>query len=74
MVWALLDQVPAGRAHYLRAFRDNGLVVRERLEPRFDAAQVELQGLANAPVPDAAIAAFLAFPGALVWDLVRSTA
>jgi SAM-dependent methyltransferase len=59
---------------YLRAFHRAGLEVRECLEPRFDSAQVEMQGLAHAFVPDAATAAFLGLPGALVWELVRSSA
>ena len=59
---------------YLRAFKDTGLVVRACVEPRFGAAEVAMQGLANAFVPDAATAAYLGLPGALVWDLVRSTA
>jgi SAM-dependent methyltransferase len=65
-----------GHVHsdYLRAFRAAGLEVRECLEPRFAAAHVAMQGLAHAFVPDAATAAYLDLPGALVWDLVRSSA
>jgi SAM-dependent methyltransferase len=56
---------------YLRAFRTCGLVVRDCLEPRFGAAEVAMQGLAHAFVPDAASAAYLDLPAALVWHLER---
>jgi ubiquinone/menaquinone biosynthesis C-methylase UbiE len=56
---------------YLDAFAEAGLAVRRCVEPRFGPEEVELQALAARHVPDAATAAYLGLPGALIWDLVR---
>jgi SAM-dependent methyltransferase len=56
---------------YLSAFSRTGLEVRRCLEPRFEQKDLEQQGLATRFVPEAAAAAFLGHPSALVWDLVR---
>jgi SAM-dependent methyltransferase len=56
---------------YLDAFARVGLEVRRCVEPRFGPAEVALQRLAMRFVPDAASAAYLGLPAALVWDLVR---
>jgi SAM-dependent methyltransferase len=56
---------------YLDAFAAVGLDVRRCLEPRFGPAEVGMQALAMRFVPDAASAAYLGLPAALVWDLVR---
>jgi hypothetical protein len=56
---------------YLDAFARAGLEVRRCVEPRFGPAEVALQRLAMRFVPDAASAAYLGLPAALVWDLVR---
>lgn len=56
---------------YLDAFADAGLQVRRCLEPRFGPHEVTLQRLAMRFVPDAAAAAYLGLPAALIWDLAR---
>ena len=56
---------------YLNAFQRAALVVRECLEPRFGPAEAMMQGPASDFIPDAAAAAFVGVPGALIWDLVR---
>ena len=65
-----------GHVHseYLAAFVAAGLEVRQCLEPRFGDEQVAAQGLGMAFVPEATRAAYFGLPGALVWDLVRSSA
>jgi len=57
---------------YLNAFQRAALVVRQCLEPRFGAAEAMMQGPASSFIPDAAAAAVVGVPGALVWDLVRT--
>lgn len=56
---------------YLDAFAAAGLEVRRCVEPRFGPAEVDMQSIAARHVPDAASAAYLGLPAALVWDLVR---
>ena len=56
---------------YMSAFREVGLVVRQCLEPRFGPSEAAMQGLASQFIPDAAAAAYIGVPGALIWDLVR---
>lgn len=56
---------------YLDAFARTGLEVRRCLEPRFGPDEVRMQAEAASFVPEAARAAYLDLPGALVWDLVR---
>lgn len=56
---------------YLDAFAAAGLDVVRCLEPRFDAAQAEMQGMAAQFIPEATRAAFVGLPGALVWHLRR---
>lgn len=56
---------------YLVAFRESGLVVHQCLEPRFGPSEAAMQGLASQFIPDAAAAAYIGVPGALIWDLVR---
>jgi len=56
---------------YLNAFQRAALAVRQCLEPRFGPAEAMMQGPASDFIPDAAAAAFVGVPGALVWDLVR---
>src|SRR5262249_4470540 len=54
------------------AFAAAGRGVRRCLEPRLGPGEVGLQHIATRFVPDAASAAYLGMPAALVWDLVRS--
>jgi SAM-dependent methyltransferase len=54
---------------YLRAFEQNGLRVRQCLEPRFGPAEAAMQGPASILFPRAAEAAFVGLPGALIWEL-----
>jgi len=56
---------------YLDAFAEAGLDVRRCIEPRFGPDEVGMQAIAERYVPDAASAAYLGLPGALVWDLAR---
>lgn len=56
---------------YLSAFESAGLVVRQCLEPRFGPREAAMQGPASRFIPDAAAAAYVGVPGALIWDLVR---
>ena len=67
--------VVRGYAHlhgeYLRAFATAGLQVRACLEPRFSPAEAAMQGPASAFIPEAAQAAYVGLPGALIWDLDR---
>src|SRR5262249_54243767 len=59
-------------SEHLDAFAAAGLEVRRCLEPRLGPGEVGLQHIATRFVPDAASAAYLGMPAALVWDLVRS--
>ena len=54
---------------FLRAFETVGLRVRDCLEPRYGPAEAAMQGPASSFIPDAAHAAFVGVPGALIWDL-----
>lgn len=56
---------------YLSAFRGADLVVCQCLEPRFGPSEAAMQGPASQFIPDAAAAAYVGVPGALIWDLVR---
>jgi SAM-dependent methyltransferase len=56
---------------YLRAFEAAGLSVRQCLEPRFTSVEAAMQGPATMFVPDAAQAAYVGVPGALIWELSR---
>jgi len=58
-------------SEYLDAFAETGLEVRRCIEPRFGPGEVALQTIAGRHLPDAASAAYLGLPAALVWDLVR---
>ena len=52
-------------------FREAGLVVRQCLEPRFGPSDAAMQ-VASQFIPDAAAAAYVGVPGALIWDLVQT--
>jgi SAM-dependent methyltransferase len=54
---------------FLRAFEQVGLRVRNCFEPRYGPAEAAMQGLASSFIPDAAEAAFVGVPGALIWEL-----
>jgi SAM-dependent methyltransferase len=54
---------------YLRAFGKVGLRVRNCFEPRYGPAEAAMQGPASSFIPDAAEAAFVGVPGALIWEL-----
>jgi ubiquinone/menaquinone biosynthesis C-methylase UbiE len=54
---------------FLRAFEKAGLRVRNCLEPRYGPAEAAMQGPASSFIPDAAEAAFVGVPGALIWEL-----
>ena len=56
---------------YLRAFENIGLRVRRCLEPRFGPAEAAMQGPASTFIPQAAEAAYVGVPGALIWELDR---
>jgi ubiquinone/menaquinone biosynthesis C-methylase UbiE len=56
---------------FLRAFEEVGLRVRDCLEPRFGPAEAAMQGPASSFIPDAAEAAYVGVPGALIWELDR---
>jgi SAM-dependent methyltransferase len=56
---------------YLRAFESVGLRVRHCLEPRFGPAEAAMQGPASSFIPQAAEAAYVGVPGALIWELDR---
>ena len=56
---------------YLRAFDGAGLSVEQCLEPLFGPAEAAMQGPASSFIPEAAAAAYVGLPGALVWDLHR---
>ncbi len=56
---------------YLRAFSTAGLEVRGCFEPTMGDREVSMQALAHTFVPEAARAAFLGLPNALVWELGR---
>ncbi|AHH97889.1 hypothetical protein GCM10010174_29650 [Kutzneria viridogrisea] len=58
-------------ADYFAAFTAAGLQVRACLEPRLDVDQVRAKRRAYRAVPEAALAAYLGLPGALVWDVQR---
>jgi ubiquinone/menaquinone biosynthesis C-methylase UbiE len=60
------------RGAYLRAFHPARLEIRQCLEPRFGAAEAAMQGPAAQFIPDAAAAAYIGVPGAVVSDLVRA--
>ena len=54
---------------FLRAFEKAGLRVRSCFEPRYGPAEAAMQGPASIFIPDAAEAAFVGVPGALIWEL-----
>ena len=56
---------------YLRGFEKVGLRVRQCLEPRFGQAEAAMQGPASSFIPEAAEAAYVGVPGALIWELDR---
>jgi SAM-dependent methyltransferase len=56
---------------YLRAFGKAGLHVRQCLEPRFGPAEAAMQGPASSFIPEAAEAAYIGVPGALIWEVDR---
>jgi SAM-dependent methyltransferase len=56
---------------YLEAFGEAGLDIVHCLEPRFDAAQADMQGMAAHFIPEATRAAFVGLPGALIWQVER---
>jgi len=57
---------------YLRAFEYAGVVVRQCIEPLFGPAEAAMQGPASSFIPDAAEAAYVGVPGALIWELDRT--
>lgn len=56
---------------FLSAFEGAGLAIRQCIEPRFGPSEAAMQGPASQFIPDAATAAYVGVPGALIWDLVR---
>jgi SAM-dependent methyltransferase len=56
-------------ADYLAAFRGAGLEVRDCVEPPLGPDQVRTKRRAYRHVPDAALAAYVGLPGALVWSV-----
>jgi SAM-dependent methyltransferase len=56
---------------YLRAFEEGQLVLRQCIEPRFGPPEAAMQGAASTFIPQAAEAAYVGLPGALIWDLGR---
>ena len=56
---------------YLRAFKKVGLRVLQCLEPCFGPAEAAMQGPASSFIPQAAEAAYVGVPGALIWELDR---
>lgn len=54
---------------YLRAFQQAGQTVLQCLEPRFGSVEAAMQGPASTFIPNAAEAAYVGLPGALVWEL-----
>jgi SAM-dependent methyltransferase len=56
---------------YLRAFDRGRLTVRQCLEPRFGPAEAAMLDPASTFIPQAAEAAYVGAPGALIWDLDR---
>jgi ubiquinone/menaquinone biosynthesis C-methylase UbiE len=56
---------------YLRAFETAGLHVRRCIEPRFGPAEAAMQEPASSFIPQAAEAAYVGLPGALIWELGR---
>jgi ubiquinone/menaquinone biosynthesis C-methylase UbiE len=57
---------------YLAAFGHAQLAVLRCLEPRLGPAEAAMQGPASQFIPEAAAAAYVGLPGALIWDLVRN--
>lgn len=62
-----------GHVHgdYIRAFQEAELEIRQCLEPLFGPAEAAIQGPASQFIPEAAEAAYVGLPGALIWDLIR---
>jgi SAM-dependent methyltransferase len=58
-------------ADYLAAFRGAGLEVRDCVEPPLGPDQVRTKRRAYRHVPDAALAAYVGLPGALVWSVQK---
>jgi ubiquinone/menaquinone biosynthesis C-methylase UbiE len=56
---------------YLDAFAAAGLDVIRCVEPRYAPEEAEMQGLSSRFIPDAARAAFVGVPAALIWQLER---
>ena len=56
---------------YLRAFKRAAVTVERCLEPVMGEDEVAMQGPATAFLPEAASAAYLGLPMALIWDLRR---
>jgi ubiquinone/menaquinone biosynthesis C-methylase UbiE len=56
---------------YLDAFADAGLDVIRCVEPRYTPEEADMQGLATRFIPEAARAAFVGVPAALIWLLER---
>jgi ubiquinone/menaquinone biosynthesis C-methylase UbiE len=65
---------PHSHADYLDALAAAGLSLRRCVEPRFTRSEVEMQQPAAAFVPEAAEAAYLDLPAALIWDVVKAPA
>ena len=63
---------PRRRARVLAAFRAANLHVRHCIEPPLGAAEVEVKRRAFRHVPDAALAAYVGLPAALVWDAEKA--
>jgi SAM-dependent methyltransferase len=57
---------------YLAAFGQAGLAVLHCAETRLGPAEAAMQGPASQFIPEAAAAAYVGLPGALIWDLARN--
>jgi hypothetical protein len=57
---------------YLAAFGQAELAVAQCVEPRLGPAEAAMQETASQFIPEAAAAAYVGLPGAVIWDLVRN--
>jgi hypothetical protein len=57
---------------YLAAFGRAELAVVQCIEPRLGPSEAAMQGPASQFIPEAAVAAYVGVPGALIWNLVRN--
>lgn len=62
---------PHTHSDYLAAFRDAGLQVRQCVEPPMTDKEVGSMERVTRHVPEAALAAYVGLPAALIWDLQK---